>query len=391
MKLEKDLKPFDLSLLAENGLKKGFTTGSSATAATKAAVWMLLTGEKLDWVQVRLPDEVHYLSVKINEVTLRQSDQSVFASVIKDAGDDPDQTHKATIWVRVTKNNEKHVNFIQGEGVGLVTEAGLQIPVGQPAINPVPRAMISCAVSDCGELVQPPYLNSFDVEIGCINGGKIATKTFNPRLGIKGGISILGTTGIVEPKSKAAFIASIEIYIKVALGNKANELALAPGNIGNKFAKHSLNLPLKRIVQISNFVEFSFQSLINSLEENNQTLDNLWFIGHPGKIAKILNNDWDTHSQNSKMATSVIIPYFEPYITNKTLLTDLKQSNTTEGIIQLLSNEPDAHKGWKDIESTIEEKIINQFNFKNIKNLNIRLFSMKGVQVSNDKRTTNPH
>src|SRR5215471_20804754 len=119
----------------------------------------------------------------------------------------------------------------------------------------------------------------FDLQIGCENGEQIARRTFNPRLGIQGGISILGTTGIVEPKSKAAFKASIEVYVRVALGDKPSEIVLTPGNLGQRFARSFLTIPVKRVVQMSNFIGFTLECVQCVLAEDRYILPKLWLVG----------------------------------------------------------------------------------------------------------------
>ena len=206
----------DLTVLAENGLRRGCTTGSCATAALKAALLLLLRREKVAAVSVSLPDSRYFLRVPIRKVQLL-ADGSVRAEVMKDAGDDPDCTDRAVIFVLVRINNLGELRFFAGPGVGTVTEPGIRVPIGEPAINPSPRQMMRWATD---EVLNGAANPGFDLEIGCENGAEIAKKTFNPRLGILGGISILGTTGIVEPMSLAAYMASIEVYIRV-VGQKA--------------------------------------------------------------------------------------------------------------------------------------------------------------------------
>src|SRR5262249_42175973 len=213
---------FDLAEPAENGLKRGFTTGSCATAAVKAAVLRLLCNENPSEVDVFLPGGLHRLTVPIAGITVEE-DGSARAVVIKDAGDDPDQTHRARIFAKITRNRTGRIVFEAGQGVGVVTQPGLCVAVGEPAITPVPRQMMIDAVHQIlGEGAEKTDAG-FVLQIGCEEGEQIARRTFNPRLGIEGGISILGTTGIVEPKSKAAFQASIEVYVRVALGDKPRE------------------------------------------------------------------------------------------------------------------------------------------------------------------------
>jgi len=181
-----ELQPFDLSVLAGNGLRRGRTTGTCATAAVKAALHLLLRGEQKSHVAVTLPGRVYYLVVPVQAVEMRP-DGSVRAEVLKDGGDDPDNTHGATIFAEVARNEAEAVRFFAGQGVGTATLPGLRVAVGEPAINPVPRQMMRQAV------LEVTREQGFDLTIGCENGEAIARKTFNPRLGIVGGISILGT------------------------------------------------------------------------------------------------------------------------------------------------------------------------------------------------------
>src|SRR5476649_2210995 len=219
-----DLIPYDLSVLAMNGLRRGRTTGSCATAAVKAALHLLLLGERPAQVAVTLPDRVYYLVVPIARVL--EMEDGVRAEVLKDGGDDPDNTHGATIFAEMRRNAVGEIRFFAGQGVGTATLPGLRVAVGEPAINPVPRLMMRQAVAEM--LARAPQKAAdaaadagFDLTIGCVEGETIARKTFNPRLGILGGISILGTSGIVEPMSLSTWIASVEVYVRVALADAA--------------------------------------------------------------------------------------------------------------------------------------------------------------------------
>ncbi len=367
---------FDLEQLALNGLRRGFTTGSCATAAVKAALLHLLCRESPAEVLVHLPVGGQYLILPITAIDAL-ADGSVRAEVIKDAGDDPDQTHKAHIFARVKRNNQGTIRFCRGDGVGLVTQAGLQIPIGEPAINPVPRQMMIQAVRDVlaeGDGIQD---EGFDLEIGCENGSEIAKRTFNPRLGIVGGISILGTTGIVEPKSMAAFQASIAIYIRVALGDNPAEIVLTPGNLGQRFARSSLNIPLKCVVQMSNFVGFALESLETTLGENSHELPLLWLAGHPGKIAKLLDGTWDTHSQQSTSAVAAVCQVAKDFGIGETLLAQFRTSTTVEGIIELLKLEPNAAEFWSEVERRIAAIVLKRL--ARVRRVAVRLFQMDGT------------
>jgi len=367
------MKAFDLTERAENGLRRGFTTGTCAAAAAKAALLRMLCNELAEEVNVSLPESESFLPVAIDRIE-SEPDGSVRADVVKDAGDDPDQTHRARIFARVRPNARGEIVFRRGAGVGVVTQPGLQIPVGEPAINPVPRRMIAQAVREALAESDDERPAGFDIEIGCENGEEIARRTFNPRLGIEGGISILGTTGIVEPKSMAAFKASIEIYIRVALGDDPPEMVLAPGNLGQRFARASLSLPLKRVVQMSNFIGFALECVEKTLRENNRCLERLWVVGHPGKLAKVLDGVWDTHSHQAPSAVASICRVADELgIASEAL----RESRTVEGIAALLEPRPaEGHALWSEIERRIAAAVGTKLT--RVESIRARLFKMDG-------------
>jgi len=368
---------YDLSQPAANGLRRGYTTGTCATAAVQAALLKLICHESPSNVKVALPDLGHFLEVPIDQIKV-ESDGAVRADVIKDAGDDPDQTHRARLFARVKRNELGRVVFKRGEGVGLVTEPGLQIPVGEPAINPVPRAMMLAAVR---EIVSDTELadEGFDLEIGCENGTKIAQRTFNPRLGIVGGISILGTTGIVEPKSMAAFKASIEIYIRVALGDRPAEIVLAPGNLGQRFARAHLQLPLKQVVQMSNFIGFAFACINTMLTELDHRLPLLWIVGHPGKLAKILDGVSDTHSQQSGSALPALAGVARDLGLPAGLVLRMESAKTVEHMVEMLKPETCATIFWQAVETRLARLISHQL--ERVEAVKVRLFQMDGTPL----------
>lgn len=366
-------RPFDLSTLAANGLRRGFTTGTSATAATKAALTLLLTGSLPGSVDVSLPDGLHYLKVPITETPQELGWAS--ASVIKDGGDDPDQTHRARIIVRLRRNASGKVVFLRGEGVGLVTQPGLRLAIGEPAINAVPRQMMRQALEEVLETDSQDL--GFDVEVGCENGESIALRTFNPRLGIHGGISILGTTGIVEPKSLASFMASIAVYVRVALGERPSEIVLSPGNLGQRFARGHLALPLKQIVQMSNFAGFSLDCVSETLEELHHALPLLWIVGHPGKLAKLIDGVWDTHSHRSAGAVEALLPVAEAHAP---LLVDfLRDSNSTEAFIERTGGRADVLPFWCATEAAIARAV--EGRVRGVQEIRVRLFGMDGTAL----------
>ena len=366
---------FDLQQLAENGLKRGYTTGTCATAAVKAALLKLVCNEAPPEVNVTLPDSLQYLTVPIDRI-LEEAGGAVRVDVIKDAGDDPDQTHRARIFVRVSRNQEGRIVFKRDSGVGVVTQPGLQLEVGEPAINPVPRKMMINAVYEVlGEGDGNPGLG-FDLQIGCESGEEIAKRTFNPRLGVQGGISILGTTGIVEPKSTAAFQASIEVYVSVALGDNPHEIVVAPGNLGQRFARSYLQLPLKRVVQMANFIGFTFKCVERILKENGHRLPKLWVVGHPGKLAKILDDVFDTHSAQSSSAAGAVCRLADQYGISGLLRESMARSRTVEGQIEILRSEPFAAEFWSLVERSIAMRISGLL--PSVAVVSVRLFQMDG-------------
>lgn len=365
-----ELQPYDLSVLAGNGLRRGRTTGSCATAAVKAALHLLLFGERKSHVAVTLPGRVYYLVVPIECVAIND-DGSVRADVLKDGGDDPDSTHGATIFAQVTRNQAGELRFFAGAGVGTATLPGLRVAVGEPAINPVPRLMMRQAVA---EVAQGEA--GFDLTIGCENGEAIARKTFNPRLGIVGGISILGTSGIVEPMSLATWIASVEVYVRVALAEQAPCVAYLPGKIGREFARDVLGLPDKRTVQIANFLGDALAFTEAALMEQGRELDVLWLAGHPGKLAKVLDGYWDTHSSKSAMAMAGVARVAQEQGFAAALVTAMAQANTVEAAMETIKHEAGARDLWITIERRIGALV--QARVPSVRRVEVRLFDLSG-------------
>jgi cobalt-precorrin-5B (C1)-methyltransferase len=376
---------FDLTVPAPNGLRRGRTTGSCATAAVKAALTMLLRGERIDKAEVSLPDGKHYLLVPIQDVR-QLGDRRVRAEVLKDGGDDPDSTHGATIFAEVARNDAGEVRFKAASGVGTATQPGLRVAVGEPAINPVPRQMMRLAVTEVLEELNMKGEAGFDLAIGCEDGQKIAQKTFNPRLGIVGGISILGTSGIVEPMSLASWIASIEVYIRVALaddnkpGGVASCVAYLPGKIGRSFARDELGLPEARSVQIANFLGDALDFTQAALAEQGAQLDVLWLAGHPGKLAKVLDGVWDTHSSKSNMAMGGVARMASELAAelgfSAALIAEIESANTVEAAIERLKIEPGAVALWRAIEARIAA--LAQARVPSVKRVEVRLFDLDG-------------
>ena len=239
----------DFAVKEGKKLRKGYTTGACAAAAAKAAALMLLCGEEIRLVEISNPQgERLYLPLSDWEWA---GDGAVRCTVIKDAGDDPDVTNGIHIRAEVQKC-PSGVLVDGGEGVGTVTKPGLQCPVGAKAINPGPQKMIKAAVSEVME--KAGYRGGLQILISAQNGAKIAQHTFNPHLGIVGGISILGTTGIVEPMSEEALVRTIQTEIDTILAGGEENLLLCPGNYGKDVAQGQLGLDFQKGVKCSNYI-----------------------------------------------------------------------------------------------------------------------------------------
>src|SRR5262245_57529133 len=237
------------------GRREGFTTGTAAAAAARAACLVLLDRGWPDTVPVQLPIP-RVLDIRIN--TLEWTGQEASAGVVKDAGDDPDVTHGAEIFATVRRVPEAGIHLRGGLGVGVVTQRGLELPVGSPAINPVPQRMIRQAVAEVLGSDRPDP--GVEVTISVPNGAELAKRTFNERLGIVGGISILGTTGIVKAMSTAAWRASVVQAIDVAAANGVAHIVLTTGGRSETFARRLYpELPVMAFVQMGIFTGASLK------------------------------------------------------------------------------------------------------------------------------------
>lgn len=266
-------------------LRLGYTTGSCAAAAAKAAAWMLLTGKRKESITLLTPKGIE-LSLQVEEITL--CEDFVRCAIRKDSGDDPDVTNGAYVFAEVRKI-QKGILIDGGLGVGRVTKPGLDQPVGNAAINSGPRTQIAENLQQVMDACD--YQGGLSVVLSVPLGQELAKKTFNPRLGIEGGISILGTTGIVEPMSEKALVDTIrtELSQKRAMG--ADAVMLTPGNYGSDFIREELGIDPKTAVQISNFVGDSLD-ICKELGFSKVLL-----VGHVGKLVKLAGNMMNTHSK----------------------------------------------------------------------------------------------
>jgi cobalamin biosynthesis protein CbiD len=267
-------------------MRLGYTTGSCAAAASKAAACLLLTGHVPEKIGLMTPKGIP-LELPLREVS--SGEGWARCAVEKDGGDDPDVTTGTLIFSEVRLSEGAGIEIDGGEGVGRVTKPGLDQPVGAAAINSTPRRMIRENVEEVCRLAD--YGGGLRVVISAPGGEALAKKTFNPRLGIVGGISILGTTGIVEPMSEKALVETIRVELRQRRAEGMDVALLTPGNYGSDFLKGSLFVEERKAVQVSNFIgdaldacrEFGFRGAL--------------LVGHVGKLVKIAGNMLNTHSK----------------------------------------------------------------------------------------------
>ena len=265
-------------------LRCGYTTGSCAAAAAKAAAEMIFTGHEVTGVKLMTPKGI---MLDLDVVDAEMKDGSASCAIVKDSGDDPDITNGIRVYSRVRLIPEGTV-ILGGEGVGVVTKAGLDRPVGDAAINSVPRRMISGAVAEIAE--KYGYSGGFEVTVSIPQGAELAKKTFNPRMGIEGGISVIGTSGIVEPMSNTAVIETIRAEANIRRAAGQRNMLLTIGNYSEDFVQRELPFSLERSVTCSNFIgdaidigmELGFESIL--------------IVGHIGKLVKLGAGIMNTHS-----------------------------------------------------------------------------------------------
>jgi cobalt-precorrin-5B (C1)-methyltransferase len=318
---------------APKPLRSGLTTGCCATACSIAAANLLLGKKQSSVVSVTLPKG------KIVELTIQsyqQRDSVVRAGTIKDAGDDPDVTHGAEVFVELKLISQTEIILIAGKGVGTVTREGLALAVGEPAINPVPRKMISEHLQALAQ--QYNYAGGFEVSVGVVRGEQLALKTMNPRLGIIGGLSILGTTGIVRPFSCAAYIASIHQGIDVATTNGYRHIAASTGSSSEAVIRDHYQLPEIALIEMGDFVGAVFKHLKNNRQRIE--LDKLSICGGFGKMTKLAQGHLDLHSKASSIDLDFLAEQVAELCIAKgsasaELIAQVKAANTSIEVLKL--------------------------------------------------------
>ncbi len=316
----------------KKGLRWGFSTGTAASAAAKAAVSCLMGKKVTNKVAVTLPGG---RTIMIPIETISKNSGSCQCTVIKDGGDDPDVTHGAQIGVRariISVIDRQHPILIKGgEGVGTVTKPGLPIPPGQPAINPVPRRMIYQAVKEAGATLANRENLSFEIEVFVPKGEELARETLNPRLGIKGGISILGTTGLVKPFSHGAYRATIYAALKVAKGSNLREIIFTTGTTSDRIAQALFpDLPEEAFVQMADYVAFSIRQ---ASKMGFKGIKVVCFIGKALKMAQGLHH---THASSGEIDLNLLAKWTLEVTGDRYLAKEITKANTARGALELL-------------------------------------------------------
>lgn len=305
-------------------LRCGFTTGACAAAAAKAAGIMLLGSAPVDRVTIGTPKGV---ALTLDVLDIRLTGGCVSCAVRKDSGDDPDVTDGALIYARVERS--KHgINIDSGEGVGRVTRAGLDQPAGEAAINSIPREMITRELRETAE--RYGYEGGFSVVISIPGGEELAKRTFNPRMGIEGGLSVIGTTGIVEPMSNQAMADTVRLELRQLREAGARDVLLTPGNYGETFARESLGLSMAGHVTCSNFIGEAIDGAVEL------GFRRILLVGHIGKLVKLGIGITNTHSSFGDGRMETLLACALEAGAELSLLKGLSRSVTADAALSLI-------------------------------------------------------
>ncbi|HBF5457405.1 TPA: cobalt-precorrin-5B (C(1))-methyltransferase [Clostridioides difficile] len=339
--------------------RRGYTTGSCATGASKAAVYMLITKNRINTINIDTPKGIPLL-LKVDNINI--SDTFVECSIKKDGGDDIDATHTMDIYARaeiVAKNDKnkgyltlkdidslstnseckselyKFIRVYSGIGIGVVTKKGLSVDVGKPAINPTPLKMINHEIRKLiGDNFESILGNDkvLKITIFAPQGETVAKKTFNPRLGIVGGISIIGTTGIVEPMSDEGWKKSLSIELQMKKEQGLDKIILVPGNHGEQFIREKLNLDIKYVVRVSNFIGYMIK------EAQRIGYKKILMAGHIGKFIKVSAGIFNTHSKVADARSEILVANLALMGARYEFLNKINQCVTTEEAVELINS-----------------------------------------------------
>ena len=328
-------------------LRYGYTTGSCAAAASKAAAAMLLSGKEISYVELHTPKGI---DLRLEVLDISREDNAVSCAIQKDGGDDPDVTNGILIYAKVSREpaDEAQIIIDGGIGVGRVTKPGLEQPVGAAAINKVPRQMIRENLEAVCE--QYHYHGKLSVVISIPSGVELAAKTFNPRLGIVGGISVLGTSGIVEPMSEQALIDTIRVEMRQKLANGMEYLLVVPGNYGIDFLdQYGHGLQLEDAVKCSNFVGEALDAAVEFGAKG------VLLVGHIGKFVKLAGGIMNTHSHNADARMELLTVHAALLGAPVELLQKMMECVTTDDALKYLKE--------ADLMEPVMERIMGKMEF----------------------------
>ncbi len=329
-------------------LRFGYTTGSCAAGAARGAVRLLFGEDEISEVELMTPKGI-LLHLEI--LDRKRSENAASCAVRKDAGDDPDTTNGILVYAKVEKflirsDMEDRIVIDGGIGVGRVTKPGLSQKVGEAAINPVPRAMILQAVEEIAD--QYHYEGGLKVTISVPEGEKIARKTFNPRLGIVGGISILGTSGIVEPMSEKALIDSIRVEMTQHAAMGEQYMLVTPGNYGADYLREHMELPFEKNIKCSNYVGETIDMAVD------MGVKGILFISHIGKFVKVAAGIMNTHSHSADARMEVLCSNAIRAGGDLACARSILQCNTTDEALRVLDENHVLKETMKEITDRIQ-------------------------------------
>jgi len=312
--------------VVKTNLRTGFTTGTCATAASKAGYLAIKNQKKIEKIDVKLPKGKH-LTIPISSCQFH--DKSAKCSVIKDGGDDPDVTHGAEIVVNLLfTDNPGLIEIDGGEGVGVVTKPGLGLEIDKPAINPTPKKMIK---ENLGEVAKEDLKkNGIKIVISVPKGKELAAKTDNPRIGIMGGISILGTSGIVIPFSTASFAASIRQSLDVTIAMRNDSVVLTTGGRSEDFAKKIIDLPDHCFVQMGDFSGYALQQCAK------KGIKKAYVVGFIGKFAKMATGVKQTHVKGSKVDMKFLADIAKKCQAIESVQQEIQTANTARHVSEII-------------------------------------------------------
>lgn len=306
-------------------LKTGYTTGSCAAGAAKAACRMLLGGEVVRQVKLDTPGRIT-LYLEVERIT--RSPGAVVCAIRKDSGDDPDVTNGVYVYARVEKTDAEGVKLLGGEGIGIVTRKGLEQEVGESAINRVPRQMIREAVESVSAAYG--YSGGLTVTVSIPEGLRLAPRTFNPRLGIEGGLSILGTTGLVEPMSEKALVDTVYAEMKMLKANGYDACYVVPGNYGSDFLRDTLGYQGDAVVKCSNYIGEAVDMAVRL------GMKEIRLVGHIGKLIKVAAGVMNTHSHQADCRFEVLAAHAAMAGADRKLVCGIMECITTSEALSLL-------------------------------------------------------